>query len=213
MLQFDLSIVFAICRVGGALAEPTSLIHWIHYMPHYLRNYVKGGTFFFTVVTYMRRPILDKIAISLLEQEFNACNSLKPFRVEAIVILPDHLHCIWTLPSMDYDYSARWRIIKGSFTKEYMSREDGWSAQLATSMQKKGEKGIWQRRFWEHTIRDEKDYQLHFDYIHFNPVRHGLVRAPQDWPHSSFHRWVEEGIYPKSWGGPPGDFTTDVGRE
>jgi len=182
-------------------------------MPHYHRNYVKGGTYFFTVVTYMRRPILDKIAISLLEQELKACNSFKPFGVEAMVILPDHLHCIWTLPPMDYDYSSRWRIIKTSFTKEYISRVGGALAQPTLSMQMKGERGIWQRRFWEHTIRDERGYQLHFDYIHYNPVKHGLVKAPQDWPHSSFHRCVQEGIYPKSWGGPAEDFPEDVGGE
>jgi putative transposase len=193
-------------------------------MSRYRRNYVEGGTYFFTVVTYMRRPLLDNRAVSLLEEKLNACISLKPFTIEAMVILPDHLHCIWTLPPTDHDYSSRWRTIKTSFTKEYIRRVGGAvaqptcrageaPAQPTISMQKKGEKGIWQRRFWEHTIRDEKDYQIHFDYVHYNPVKHGLVKSPLDWPHSTFHRYVQEGIYPDSWGGPSENVPKDVGGE
>ena len=170
-------------------------------MPRYRRNYVEGGTYFFTVVTYMRRPLLYDMAISLLEEELKACISLKPFTVEAMVILPDHLHCIWTLPPLDYDFSFRWRVIKTSFTKEYIRRVGAPPEESTVSMQKKGEKGIWQRRFWEHHIRDDADLQRHVAYIHYNPVKHGLVRRLSDWPHSSFHRYVREGWLPLEWAG------------
>jgi putative transposase len=139
------------------------------------------------------------------------------------VILPDHIHCIWTLPPEDDDYSSRWKDIKCYFTREYLRNihlagpREGRAAErmpeLPVSMQNKGEKGLWQRRFWEHTIRDEDDYRLHLDYIHYNPVKHGLVRAVGEWPHSSFHRFVSRGIYPESWTGRADGFPEGIGGE
>jgi putative transposase len=112
------------------------------------------------------------------------------------VVLPDHLHAIWPLPEDDHAYSARWQAIKTAFSKEIPAGEI-----RSTSRQDKGERGIWQRRFWEHTIRDDRDYATHVDYIHFNPVKHGLVENAADWPYSSFHRAVAAGMYPADWAG------------
>jgi len=153
-------------------------------MPSYRRNFGNGGTYFFTVVTYKRQRILNGAAITILRESFRECMNEKPFTIEAIVVLPEHIHCIWKLPAHDSDYSARWKAIKSSFTKKYINRIGKPTVKPTASMQKKGEKGIWQRRFWEHTIRDENDYRLHIEYIHYNPAKHGLVAAPKDWPHS-----------------------------
>jgi putative transposase len=201
-------------------------------MPQYRRNHIEGGTYFFTVITYMRQPILDERSIPIFKEGLKECISKKPFSVEAVAILPDHIHCIWQLPPDDADYSSRWKFIKTFFTKNYfrfldetyqvgkkcrvggVPTEPTKSNQLikpTASMAQKGEKGIWQRRFWEHTIRDERDYRNHCDYIHYNPVKHGLVKYPRDWPHSSFHEFVEKGLYPQSWGGPVNAFSDEVG--
>jgi putative transposase len=125
---------------------------------------------------------------------FKAARRRRPFTIEAIVILPDHLHCIWTLPSGDADFSSRWHDIKARFAAQ-ISRGERLSARRL----RKGERGIWQRRFWEHVIRDECDYERHVDYIHYNPVKHGQVTRVADWPYSSFHRYVERGIYNPEW--------------
>jgi putative transposase len=108
--------------------------------------------------------------------------------------LPDHLHAIWTLPGGDADYMTRWRLIKTAFSRGLPPGEP-----VSDSRKAKGERGFWQRRYWEHTLRDERDYAAHFDYIHFNPVKHGHVKDPADWPYSSFHRMVRLGFYPESW--------------
>ncbi len=160
-------------------------------MPKYKRNYVKGGTYFFTVVTYKRQKLLQGIAVDLLRQCFKTMIEEKPFILDAIVILPDHLHCIWQLPRDDFDYSTRWKKIKSSFTKQYcripMASGTGKIKINPTdSMIKKGEKGIWQPRFWEHTIRNKDDYVKHIDYIHYNPVKHGYSKTVSQWQHSSF---------------------------
>lgn len=122
-----------------------------------------------------------------------------PFTVEALVVLPDHFHALWTLPERDGDYSKRWGLIKARFSKGIkaeLSHEDACSP----SRTKRRETTIWQRRFWEHAIRDDEDFQKHFDYIHYNPVKHGLVSRVQDWPYSTFHRYVKQGFYSNDWG-------------
>ncbi|MEP0812479.1 transposase [Trichocoleus sp. ST-U2] len=120
-----------------------------------------------------------------------------PFKIDACVILPDHLHCIWTLPNGDNDFSTRWRLIKSNFSRNC---EQQYHQKVSLSRQSKKEQSIWQRRFWEHQIRDQEDLANHIDYIYYNPVKHGLVKAPKDWEYSSFHRYVAAGIYDLSWG-------------
>ena len=123
-------------------------------------------------------------------------SSRRPVRIDAIVVLPDHLHCIWSLPDGDDDFSTRWRQLKSAFSHRVPPGERRSASRLA-----KGERGVWQRRFWEHALRDEADYRQHVDYIHYNPVKHGHVQHVRDWPHSSFHRFVQRGIYPPTWAG------------
>jgi len=119
-----------------------------------------------------------------------------PFQIDGIVILPDHLHTLWTLPEGDDDYSLRWRQIKSAFSRRLDEGET-----VSASRSRKRERGVWQRRFWEHTIRDDEDFARHLDYIHYNPVKHGHVKRVADWPYSSFHRHVQQGIYSLEWGG------------
>ena len=165
-------------------------------MANYRRLYLKGGTYFFTVVTQERRPVFaGDENISNLRDVFKTVMQKWPFGIEAVVILPDHMHCIWTLPKDDSDFSSRWREIKYRFSMNYSG-----SFPISDSMRKKKEKGIWQRRFWEHLIRDQEDLNCHLDYIHYNPVKHGLTARAIDWPHSSFKRFVDKGIYPEDWG-------------
>jgi putative transposase len=169
-------------------------------MPRYLRPRTAAGTFFFTVVTFDRRKILTlDISRQILGQAIKEVQRQCPFSIEALVLLPDHLHAIWTLPNGDTDYSKRWGLIKTKFSKE--GKALFRLEKLANpSRNKRRETAIWQRRFWEHGIRDDQDFQRHFDYIHYNPVKHGLVNRVGDWPYSTFHRYVTEGIYPESWG-------------
>lgn len=167
-------------------------------MPRYIRSFTPGGAFFFTVALLERRRRLLVEHAALLRQCFSEVKAARPFRIDAVVVLPDHLHCIWTLPPGDADFSARWHAIKSGFSRgidpgEYLSQR----------RRTKGERGIWQRRFWEHTIRDECDFERHVDYIHYNPVKHGHVRAAADWRLSSFHRYVEQDVYPPDWGAAP----------
>ena len=157
-----------------------------------------GGTFFFTLVTYKRRPILcDPANVDLLRDVIGDVKKRHSFEIDAFVLLPDHLHCIWTLPDGDRDFSTRWRLIKSGFSRRCNGR---YKIQPSDSRFKKRESTLWQRRFWEHRIRDEKDMFHHTDYIHYNPVKHGLVASPEAWQFSSFHRHVKEGIYDKGWG-------------
>jgi putative transposase len=167
-------------------------------MPNYKRAYINGGTFFFTVVTYNRIPVFkNEPEIDLLKSCLTEVIQIHPFKIEAIVILPDHIHTLWKLPDDDNDFSTRWRIVKKKFSLKY----PGLITPLITdSMLKKQEKGIWQRRFWEHLIRDEDDFNLHCDYIHYNPVKHGLVSSPEMWKYSSYNEFVEKGFSPKNWG-------------
>ena len=163
-------------------------------MPQYIRAFIPGGTFFFTVALLERRRQLLTQNIDDLRAVFAAAKKRRPFTIEAIVILPDHLHCLWTLPSGDADFSTRWHDIKARFAARIQGGE-----RLSDRRQKKGERGIWQRRFWEHVIRDERDFERHADYIHYNPVKHGHVTKVADWPYSSFHQYVQRGIYHFDW--------------
>jgi putative transposase len=171
-------------------------------MPEYRRNRVPGGTFFFTVNLLDRRANLLVRHVDVLRKAVRQTRLRAPFRIDAWVVLPDHMHCLWTpafrrgrlLPDGDADFPGRWRAIKIAFSKSLPIGEPRSSV-----MTSRGECGIWQRRYWEYTIRDDQDLATHMDYTHFNPVKHGLVEHPADWPHSSFHRCVAGGLYPVSW--------------
>ena len=165
-------------------------------MPDYRRNLVPGGTYFFTVNLLERRERLLVEHIDSLRNAVRQVREKRPFHIDAWVVLPDHTHCVWTLPLGDDDYSSRWKAIKIAFAKTLPRTE-----RLSAVRERKGERGIWQRRFWEHTIRDDQDYAAHVDYVHINPFKHGLVKSVGDWPYSSFHRFVEKGIYPRDWAG------------
>jgi putative transposase len=165
------------------------------------------------VVTYRRKKILCvKENAALIKEAFNKVSLKRPFKTDAFVMLPDHLHCIWTLPDGDSDYSTRWSLIKEHFTKRCNIK---FRIGQNDSMKRKGLQSVWQQRFWEHTIRDDRDFAAHTDYIHYNPVKHGLVRAPRDWGHSTFHRYVKEGIYDINWGETEEEmrFDSNVGNE
>jgi REP-associated tyrosine transposase len=165
----------------------------------YRRARVPGGTYFFTLVTGQRRALFNAPrSVRALEEAIADVRSHRPFEVEAQVILPDHLHAMWALPEGDADYSTRWRLIKSHFTRAYVRTVT--PAPVGTSRRTKREQSVWQRRFWEHLIRDERDFAAHLDYIHYNPVRHGLAAAPRDWPHSTFAKWVARGAYEADWG-------------
>jgi len=164
----------------------------------YRRAKTAGATYFFTVVTHNRREFLCiPKNIALLRQAFGEVMTNHPFKIEAITILPNHLHALWTLPAGDANFSTRWRLIKSHFSRHCDLTCQG---QISSSRQRKQEKAVWQRRFWEHQIRDEADYIQHVEYIHYNPVKHGLVNAPIDWEYSSFRRYVEAGLYAADWG-------------
>jgi putative transposase len=178
----------------------------------YRRARTKGGTYFFTVVTFKRKPILTGPEnIEILRNAFRHVMGNHSFSIDAFVLLPDHLHCIWTLPDNDHDFSTRWRLIKSYFTRKLDSRFKQTPFQ---ARRKKREQAVWQRRFWEHVIRNEKDMVKHVEYIHYNPVKHGLATAPKDWPYSSFHRYVQRGTYGLDWGaGQQIHFADGIGRE
>ena len=163
-------------------------------MSVYRRNYVAGGTYFFTVNLQDRKQTL---LVDYVEQLRNAVAKVKrqrPFIIDAWVVLPDHMHAVWTLSEGDSDYSGRWREIKKGFNRNIPAGE-----LLSIARQRQGERGIWQRRFWEHTIKSETDYRHHIDYVHINPLKHGLVTQVKDWPYSSFHRHHQNGLYPQHW--------------
>lgn len=169
-------------------------------MPNYRRERIAGATYFFTVTLADRRSRILVEEIALLRQVCVAANKRMPFKTVAICVLPDHLHAVWELPEDDRDYSLRWASIKSQFSRSLPAM-----ATVTASKSRRREKGIWQRRFWEHRIRDEDDLARHVDYIHFNPVKHGLVSQVGDWPYSSFHRYVARGLLPADWGGRGGD--------
>ena len=165
-------------------------------MPNYRRNHIEGGCYFFTInlLERHRNPLLVQ-HIDVLRNVIRRVRMKYPFYIDAWVVLPDHMHCIWTLPIGDIDYSTRIRLIKTLFVNEMPKLE-----QLSKVRQQRGEHGIWQRCFWEHTIRNEEDYANHMDYLHYNPVKHGHVTRVGDWPYSTFRYHVKNGVYPENWG-------------
>jgi putative transposase len=159
-------------------------------MSNYRRCYVPGGCYFFTVVTHARMPLFKtEEHVNLLRASVRDVMSTHPFEIQAMVVLPDHLHAVWRLPDGDDDFSRRWRDIKHHVSEH-----------IDAPVNHRREKPVWQRRFWEHAIRDEDDWRRHLDYVHFNPVKHGLVACARDWPYSSFRRAVEKGWYAPDWG-------------
>jgi putative transposase len=164
-------------------------------MVRYRRNFVPGGTYFFTITLEDRNSAILVEQVAALRMAFRVTRRERPFNVDAIVILPDHLHAILTLPDGDPDFSGRWRRIKGHFSTHLLK------VGVMCARHPNGELALWQRRFWEHTIRDEDDFARHVDYIHFNPVKHGLVTRVCDWPYSSFHRFVQLELLPEDWAG------------
>ena len=170
-------------------------------MSRYRRSQTPGATYFFTVVTYRRQAILCDAPIrEALRNAIAAVRAKRPFTTDAWVLLPDHLHTIWTLPPGDADFATRWAVIKRRVSVacaiEY--RRADW---INSSKQKHRESTLWQRGYWEHQIRDENDFTKHMDYIHFNPVKHGHCKQVSEWPYSTFHRYVEQGVYSLDWGG------------
>jgi len=183
-------------------------------MPRYRRDNTPGATWFFTVVTYQRQRILcdeqvrDALRAAIAQTRINW-----PFVIDAWVMLPDHLHCIWTLPEGDADFATRWNLIKRRTSKALKGAyfTDGL---MTASKSAHRELTFWQRRYWEHRIRDERDFERHVDYIHYNPVKHGQATAPANWPYSTFHRYVEQSMYPLTWGsGAPIHLPDDTGHE
>lgn len=178
---------------------------------NYRRAKTEGGTFFFTLVTYNRRPFLcEPENVDLLREAIKVVKRKHPFILKAIVLMPDHLHCIWTLPRGDWDFSSRWRLIKGEFTRRCDRKI---KEQPSFSRQRKKEQAIWQRRFWEHQITDEQDFIRHVEYVHYNPVKHGYVKSPKEWKFSSFDKYVDRGIYDQNWGIAEIDLDATIGNE
>lgn len=168
-----------------------------------MRQYLRwrfGTTYFFTVVTHERKPVLTTpIGRQCLQSAILEVQQKLPFRMLAVVLLPDHIHTIWQLPHGDVDYSQRWRLIKTRFTRMWLSQH-GIEGEISPSRSRKRERGVWQRRFYEHMCRDEADLERCVHYIHVNPLKHGLVNRVVDWPWSSFHRYLKLGMYTASWG-------------
>ena len=168
-------------------------------MSNYRRSNIAGGRYFFTVNSFCRRPILTtELLRDALRTAIQNTRLTHPFEIDAWVLLPDHLHCIWTLPERDANFSIRWSMIKRMVSQACAGDFD--VEDLSASRTQRNESAIWQRRFWEHQIRDDNDFSRHVDYIHWNPVKHGLVKRVLDWPHSTFHRYVEQSIYAPDWG-------------
>ena len=179
-------------------------------MPEYRRIKKAGGIYFFTVVTHGRRPILIYPEVrQALRDGISKVRQSMPFTIEAWVLLPDHLHAIWTLPGQDTRFATRWAVIKSYVTKNCGNLLDlGENVNISRSHRQEG--GVWQRRFWDHIIRDEPDFHRHLDYLHWNPVKHGYVKRVIDWPYSTFHRFVAQGLYPPDWGGINEDETANI---
>jgi putative transposase len=169
-------------------------------MPNYGRALVPGGTFFLTVVTFQRRQLFNEPEhVDLLRKTVAGVQQEYPFDFPAAVILPDHAHFLWTLPPGDSAYSQRVGLVKLRFTQALLG-EMSASSSVSASRRKHRERDVWQRRFWEHTIRDEEDFEQHVEYIHYNPVKHGWVKCPHQWQYSSFAHHVKKGIYSRDWG-------------
>ena len=169
-------------------------------MPDYRRLYVPGGTVFCTLVTYRRRPLFNEPqACKLLGEAMRDVRTQLPFQALSVVLMPDHMHAILTLPQGDGDYSTRWKRVKRELTLNWLAH-GGSECHVTASQSRRGNRGVWQRRFYEHQVRDEDELAALCDYVHFNPVKHGHAKAPWDWPYSSFRRFVEAGHYTKDWG-------------
>ena len=169
-------------------------------MPDYRRNRVPGGIYFLTVVVHERYPLFqDATARRKLRRAIAEVRTERPFTLFAICLLPDHLHTVWVLPRDDFDFSTRVKMIKDRFTQSWLA-DGGWEGTISASRRRKGERGVWQRRFWEHTVRDESDLKHCVDYTHWNPCKHRLVGRVRDWPHSTFHQFVRRGEYDLDWG-------------
>jgi putative transposase len=164
-------------------------------MVRYRRNFVAGAAYFFTVTLFDRGSTALIDHVDVLRRAFRATQHSLPFAIDAVVVLPDHLHIVMTLPSEDADFSSRLSLIKRRFTTGVGKMG------VTIPRHRNGEHALWQRRFWEHTIRDDNDFERHVDYIHFNPVKHGIVSRVRDWPHPSFHRYVRSGLLPEDWAG------------
>jgi putative transposase len=165
-------------------------------MSRYRRAKIEGGVFFFTVTLADRSSDLLIRNIDRLRRMYSSAQERNPFETIAICVLPDHLHAIWELPDGDANFALRWSLIKAGF-----SRGLPLDAPRSDSKLARRERGLWQRRYWEHAIRDDRDLERHVDYVHFNPVKHGYVSQVADWPYSTFHRYVERGVLPSDWGG------------
>jgi putative transposase len=169
-------------------------------MPNYRRYYLPGATYFFTAVTHERRPILTTpFGRQCLRRALSAVRADRPFEIVAVVLLPDHVHTIWALPEGDANYSLRWGLIKERFTRLFLDG-GGREGVMSLSRRRRRERAVWQRRFWEHTVRDEDDLKRCADYIHWNPVKHGLVKSVCEYAWSSLHRFVGGGEYDPTWG-------------
>jgi len=169
-------------------------------MPNYRRPHIYGGTYFITQVTYQRQPWLcSDIGRVALRTALEHVRQTYPFSIDAFVLLPDHFHCLWTLPQADSNLSMRMLLIKRFVTK-YYGEQLRLNVSISRSREKRKERNLWQRRFWEHLIRDEVDFANHCDYIHYNPVRHNLCESPPQWAFSSIHRFIQQKIYPLDWG-------------
>ncbi len=184
----------------------------------YRRATVPGGSYFFTVVTAGRRHVFTcGETVQALRDAFRAVMVKRPFQIDASVVLPDHLHCIWTLPEGDADYATRWRLIKTHFMKAIRANAgtglSDYAALIRPTNTAAGLASIWQNRYWEHLLRDESDFNSHVDYIHYNPVKHGYVEWPSDWPWSSLRTYIAKGILSSDWGNGNIDFPGDIGRE
>lgn len=161
----------------------------------YRRTDVMGGSYFFTVNLAERGGRLLVEHVDVLRAAVSNVKRRHPFHIDAFVVMPDHLHAIWTLPSGDADFASRWMLIKAGFSRHIAHGERRNASRLA-----KGERGIWQRRYWEHLIRDNSDYERHVDYVHYNPVKHGFAIRAADWPYSSIHRYIAAGLVECDWG-------------
>ena len=175
-------------------------------MVRYRRNFVPGGTYFFTVTLADRTSLAMVDHVGALRAAFRIARHERPFAIDAVVILPDHLHAVWTLPYGDADFPGRWKRIKSHFTHRLIA------ADVPVNRHRSGDFALWQRRFWEHTIRNESDFARHVDYVHFNPVKHGLVSRTRDWPYSSFHAYVRHGVLPADWAGDGEEPKMDFGE-
>ncbi len=167
----------------------------------YRRVWHPGGTYFFTANLLQRKG--NDLLVRHIDELRNVVKDVRarhPFKVHAWAVLPEHMHCVIELPPGDPDYATRLMLIKQGFSKSLPKNERRSAVRVS-----RRERGIWQRRYWEHLVRDEADYRAHLDYIHYNPVKHGLVKRVKDWPYSTFHHWVRQGVYPLDWGGCKGD--------